>query len=312
MRCSLSLVAAVMALAGCAAPATQESQAPSATPAATSTPPASATSPRSASPTAEASVTAPPTVSPSVVTGFGFSDILRVEVNGLAVRVSPTLSSPLAQGIGRVTDEIAPDTLSSTGDVRLDAGDYVSVELGPLTSGDVVWYLVWPAEDARLNYSTLWWDTNGDDPVGGVNPGWVAASVREDQYLTLYRATDPSEYGSWPAGGPKTSMVSGIGDYVSEPLVQHDLFDFDWAAAVHDQPSPCSLSVTLLPEDGGEPLVAIETAIDDAEQGPVSGEAGLVHTSWGASAGDPGDPLFTVSVRSGCAWAVKLAPLPHD
>ena len=227
-------------------------------------------------------------------------DILRVEVNGLAVRVSPTLSSPLAQGIER------------SGDVRLDAGDYVSVELGPLISDDVVWYLVWPAEDARLHYSTLWWDTNGDDPIGGVNPGWVAASVGEDQYLTLYRPTDPSEYGSWPAGGPMTLMASGTGDYVSEPHVQHDLFGFAWAAAVHDQPSPCSFSVTLVPQDGSEPMVVIETEVADVEQGPVSGQAGLVHTSWGASAGDPGDPLFSVSVRSTCAWTMKLAPLPHD
>jgi hypothetical protein len=286
-------------LAGCASPA-QESQAPSATPAATSTQSASATTAATRSPTAEPSVTAAPTAGPSVVTGFEFSDILRVEVNGLAVRVSPTLSSPLAQGIER------------TGDVRLDAGGYVSVELGPLPIGDVVWYLVWPAEDARLHYSTLWWDTNGDDAVGGVNPGWVAASVGEDQYLSLYRATDLSEYASWPAGGPKTLMVWGTGDYVSELQVQHDLFDFDWAAAVDHQPSPCALSVTLAPQDGGESVDLIETSIAGAEHGPVSGPAGLIHTPWGASAGAPGDPLFTVSVNSDCAWAVKLAPLPHD
>jgi hypothetical protein len=221
-------------------------------------------------------------------------------VNGLAVRVSPTLSSPLAQGIER------------PGDVRLDAGDYVSVELGPLPAGDVVWYLVWPAEDARLNYSTVWWDTNADDPVGGVNPGWVAASVGEDQYLSLYRSPDPSEYESWPAGGPITLMMSGSGDYVSEPLVQHDLFDFDWAAAVHDEPTPCSFSVALLPASGGESVAILETSVSDVEQGPVAGEGGLVDVPWDASAGDPGDALFTVSVRSGCAWALKLAPLAHD
>ncbi len=236
---------------------------------------------------------------PAVVTGAGFSDILMVEVNGLAVRVSPTLSSPLAQGIER------------TGDVRLDAGDYVSVELGPLLIGDVVWYLVWPAEDARLNYSTLWWDTNGDDPVGGVNPGWVAAAVGEDQYLSLYRPTDPSEYTSWPAGGPMTLMVSGSGDYVSEPHVQHDRFSIRWAVAVQHQAAPCSFSVALLPEDGAEPVVVIDTSVDDVIEGPVPGPTGVVHAPWGASAGDLGD-LFRVVVRSGCAWTLKLTPLPHD
>jgi hypothetical protein len=294
-----------MACASCAAPAAQESRPPSATLAATFTPSASGTTAGgttapSPSPTAEPTAIAPPTPDSSVIAGFGFSDILRVEVNGLAVRVSPALGSPLAQGIER------------TGDVRLDAGDYVSVELGPLAIEDVVWYLVWPAEDARLNYSTAWWDTNGDDPLGGVNPGWVAASVGEDQYLTLYLETDPSEYASWPAGGPTTLMVSGTGDYVSEPQVQHDLFDFDWAAAVNDGLAPCSFSVTLLPEDGAEPVVASEASIADVDQGSVSGPEGLIHTPWGASAGTTGGPLFTVSVRSGCAWTLKLAPLPHD
>lgn len=183
-----------------------------------------------------------------------------------------------------------------------------SVELGPLTVGDVVWYLVWPAEEARLHYSTVSWDTEGDGPVGGVNPGWVAASVGAYQYISLYRPFHPSE-SAWPAGGPMTLMVSGTGDYVSEPLVQHDLYLFDWAAAVHDLPAPCSFSVTLLPEDGAEAVVVIETSV--AGQGPVSGPAGVVDTPWGADGGDVGDALFTVSVRSGCAWAVKLEPLAH-
>ncbi len=161
------------------------------------------------------------------------------------------------------------------------------------------------------NYNPgVWWDSNGDfATVGGVDPGWVAASVGEEQHLTLYRPTDPSEYASWPAGGPMTLMVAGTGDYVSEPQVQHDLFDFDWAAAVHD--APCPFSVTLLPGNGAGPLVAIETSIADVDQGPMSGPASVVDAPWAASAGDPGDPLFTIAVRSDCAWAVKLTPLPH-
>jgi hypothetical protein len=296
----VSGLAAVLVCLGCTAPAAHESRDPSAPLAASSTQSAIPATASTASPTAEPSVTAAPTVGPSAVTEFGFSDILRVEVNGLAVRVSPTLNSPLAQGIER------------PGDVRLDAGDYVSVELGPLPAGDVVWYLVWPAEDARLNYSTVSWDINGDDPAGGVNPGWVAASVGEDQYLTLHRSPDPSEYESWPAGGPMTLMMSGSGDYVSEPLVQHDLFDFDWAAVVHDEAAPCSFSVTLLPEGGAESIVVLETSVSDVEQGPVAGEAGLVDVPWDASAGDAGDALFTLSVRSRCAWTLKLTPLAHD
>jgi hypothetical protein len=125
----LPILLVCLATAGCAAEVAQ-STSPNVDEAATSTataiPSVSATTASTASPTAKPSVTAPPTPGSSVITGFGFSDILRVEVNGLAVRVSPTLSSPLAQGIERA------------GDVRLDAGDYVSVELGRLAIGDVV------------------------------------------------------------------------------------------------------------------------------------------------------------------------------
>jgi hypothetical protein len=306
------LVVATALLTTACAPTAQESQATSATPATTATPSASAVPEPTASPTAELSATPSPTPESSVISGFGFSDILRVEVNDLAVRVSPSPSSPLMQRIEFVTHESAPNTLRSTGDVRLDAGDYVSVELGPLTIDDVVWYLVWPAVDARLHYSPSWWDANGDNPVGGAHPGWVAASVGGDQYLAQYRATDPRAYESWPAGGPMTLMVSGTGNFISEPMTRHDMYDFDWAATTLDGSAPCLFTVILLPEDDAEQVVAIDTSIADAEQGPVTGLAGRINAPWNASAGHPGDPLFTVSVRSGCAWSLKLAPLPHD
>lgn len=302
-----------LVMAGCAAPTAQVSQGPSITAAASasasdeasSEPPTPSPTPATTSSTASDASSA----SPSITTAFEYSDILQVDVDGLAARSAPSVTSPLAK-VYRWNGQ----TNLAIGDARLAAGDYVSVELGPLQIRDTVWYLVWPAEEARLHYSpSQSWDANGDfETVGGNDPAWVAASVGEDQYLTLYRPTDPSQYGSWPAGGPRTLMVSGTGDYVSDPHVQHDLFDFDWAAAVHDQAVPCSFSVTLVPEDGAEPVLAIETVVADVDQ--RRGQSGLrpVNTSWAASAGDPGDPLFTVSVRSGCAWALKLAPLPHD
>jgi len=107
-------------------------------------------------------------------------------------------------------------------------------------------------------------------------------------------------------------MVSGTGDYVSDPLVQHDMFDFDWVAAVQDQSAPCSFSVTMTPEDGAQPVLAIQTSIADVGQGPVSGIEGIVDTPWPASAGHVGDPLFTVAVHSDCAWSLKLRPMAHD
>jgi len=240
-----------------------------------------------------------PSASPSVSTGFQYGDILRVEVNRLAVREAPMLSSRLLQG-DRVVGVPEPEPL---GDVRLNAGDFVSVYLGPLSIGDTVWYLVWPAEDARLGYSTVSWDTV--PPAGGSRPGWVAASVGEDQYLTLYRRSEPSEIGE------SFLMVSGTGDFESGPLPRHDLWGFNWAVALNDHPSPCAFSVTLVPEEGAEPVLAVETSTTDVEQGPVTGPGSQIGMPWGPSAGGSWDS-FTVSVSSGCTWAVGLWLHGHD
>jgi hypothetical protein len=309
-RRRLSILAVAVVACGCAAPAADISQGASATAAASASASDGASSePPTPSPTPSSTASDAASASPSITTAFEFLNILQVGVDGLAVRSAPSVISPLAK-VYRWNGQ----THLAIGDARLAAGDYVSVELGPLQIGDTVWYLVWPAEDARLHYSpSQSWDANGDfETNGGNDPAWVAASVAEDQYLTLFRTTDPSEYANWPAGGPMTVMVSGTGDYMSEPQVQHDMYDFDWAAAVPDQAVPCSFSVTLVPEDGAEPVLVIETAVADSEQGPTQGPAGVVDTPWDGSAGHPGDALFRVSVRSGCAWAFKLEPLPHD
>lgn len=243
-----------------------------------------------------------PSASPSMSSGFQYADILRVEVNGLAVRTAPSLTSPLSQGY-----RAAGLTVEPTGDVRLNAGYFVSVHLGPLWNGDTAWYLVWPAEDARLHYNTgTWWDSNGDfGIVGGVDPGWVAASVGEDLYLTLYRRPEPSEIGE------DFLMVSGTGNYESGPLPRHDLWGFNWAVAVSDWPLPCPFAVTMVPEEGAEPVVAVETSTIDVEQGPVTGPGSQIGMPWGPSAGGSWDS-FSVSISSGCNWAVGLWLHGHD
>jgi hypothetical protein len=292
-RRSLSVIAAALVIAGCAAPA-PESKAPSATtPSASATP----TTPASA-PAATSSPT--PTEAPS--TAFGYSDILRVEVNGLAVRQAPLLSSGLAQGF-RSQEPI--------GDVRLDAGDFVSVELGPLPIGDTVWYLVWPAEDAQLMYSTVSWDADGNGPAGGGDPGWMAASVGDEPYLTLYRPAEASESGS-PSAGSTILLAAGTGNYESPPQGRHDNFAFRWAVAVDNHPAPCAFSVTLVPAGGAaSPVLAVETSTTDVEQGPFGGAGSGVYPPWDPAAGGSWDS-FTVSIKSGCTWAVMLWPLPHD
>jgi hypothetical protein len=257
----------------------------------------------SASPTDEVSPsaaestipTSTPFASPSSFTDFNYADILRVDVNGLAVRQSPSLTSPLAQGSRFDGAQTVP-----TGDVRLNAGEFVSVELGSLPIGDVVWYLVWPAEDARFHYApTLGWQ------------GWVAASVGEDEYLSWYRRTESSEYESWTSEGPQTLMVSGTGDYESEPQVQHDMFAFYWAVAADDHPSPCAFSVTMRSEGRAEPVTAIETSTSGVDLGPTDGPSSVLNTPW-APAAETSSDTFTVSISSGCTWAVRLWPLAHD
>lgn len=304
---AVGIMATALLAIGCAAPAAQVSQGPSATHGAwtTASPapetPAQTTAAPPATPTPTPATA--PSASPPVSTGFQYADILRVEVDGLAVREAPSLTSPLAQGYRAVEGSVEP-----TGDVRLDAGYLVSVHLGPLRSGDLVWYLVWPAVDGRLHYNPgPWWDSNGDfGTVGGVDPGWVAGSVGDDQYVTLFRRPEPHEIDQ------NVVMVSGTADYESGPQPRHDLWGFNWAVAATDNASPCAFSVTLEPDEGGaEPVVAVEASTDDVAQGPVTGPGSQISLPWGPSAGGPWDS-FAVSIKSGCSWAVYLRLHGHD
>ena len=300
MRRALTVLTAVVAVAGCATPAAQESQAPSTSAAATpSARPSPSATPSSAPPAP--TDTSQATAAPTLDGGFQYADILRVEVDGLAVREAPSVTSPLAQGY-LPTGE---GTVQPTGDIRLDAGYFVSVHLGPLRDGETVWYLVWPAVDARLNYNPgTWWDSDGNfATVGGVDPGWVAASVGDDQYLTLYRSSEPDEIGQFlPVG----LTLSGTGNFESEPQEEgFDLFLFHWAVALNDAPSPCAFSVALLPERAA-PLIAVDTSIADVAQGTLTGVDSQIHAPWG--------PLeaFTVSITSSCTWTIGLHGLGHD
>ena len=289
---SLAAVGLAIAVFGGARPTADASPIPSASVRPSSLPTAE---PSPSSSSAESTTpTSTPSASSALFTDFEYATILRVEVNGLAVRQSPTLTSPLVQGSRFDGTNFVP-----TGDVRLNTGDFVSVELGSLPMGDIAWYLVWPAEDARLHYMpTLSWE------------GWVAASVGEDQYLSWYRPPDPAD-NAWGVGGPQTLMQSGTGDYESEPQGQHDLFAFHWAVAADEQPSPCAFSVTLRPEDGAPPVTAVETSTSAFEQGPTEGPRSVLNPPWPATA-ETSSATFRVSIRSGCTWTIGLWPLGHD
>jgi hypothetical protein len=156
-----------------------ERETPAATPRPTMTPrPSSAPAPTSSPSVMPSS----PAVSSSS-SSFAFNNVLRVEVDGLAVRRA--IHAPAA-ATGWTWDRQSL-TWNAVGGVRLNAGEFVSVDLGPLQIGDATWYRVWPAEGGQLHYSTVVWDTQNNGANPG-EPGWVAASVGPDAYLTLYQA----------------------------------------------------------------------------------------------------------------------------
>lgn len=137
----------------------------------------------------------------------------------------------------------------------------------------------------------------------------MAGAVGEEQFLTLYRQHEPGGVGE--EAGAEHLVVSGAGDFESEPLPRHDLWGFNWAVAVNDNAAPCAFSVTLVPEGGAEPVVVVETSTTDVEQGPVTGPGSQIHLPWDPSAGGTWNS-FNVSIRSGCAWAVGLWLSGHD
>ena len=194
------------------------------------------------------------------------------------------------------------------GVVRLNEGDYVSVHLGPMPIGDTIWYLVWPAEGAMLFHSKISWNTAASDGSGS-SPGWVAASVGADIFLSLYRRPDPSEYGFGSAGRPATLMTDGRGDYESGPQARHDLFWIYWAVAARDS-SPCAFSMTLRPDGEAAQVVAVAATTSGLLQGPLTGPDSP-DTPWGRAAGGDWE-TFTLAIDSTCTWAIRLAPMAHD
>jgi len=234
-----------------------------------------------------------------VLEGFHEDDILRVEVNSLAVRVAPYIDQSLATGA-----TFDGTTWNPIGPVRLNTGDYVSVELGPVTIGDTTWYRVWPAEGGRLHYSFTSWHTDGTVD-GSTQPAWVAAAVGSDAYLTLYEAF---EFDRSLTGLPPTLQKSGIGDYVSGPLENHDLLGLEWIYLIDGQPAPCGFRVTLEPAGGGADLEAVDRS---TSSGFEIGYASLGAGDFTPVVGVESEP-FLVRVTSECEWSLRLEWLAHD
>jgi hypothetical protein len=269
------LVAAL--LAGCTSP----------TPSPSASAPNLVPSPSSSASPSDAASPSAAELGGQLLEGFGYTDVLQVDVDGLAVRTAPDVNAPLATG-HRVDG-------TSIGDVRLNRGNVVRVDLGPFQIGETTWYRVWPAE-APSGLTTISWDTNGTVP-NPVEPGWVAASVGTAEYLSLHEAADldPDTTG----GLPLPLLISGIGDYLSEPQDGFDLYLLFWALAIDDQAAPCDFTVTLVPGGGSGGDTAVDVSLVEAfEEGQVQ-----VNRS---------PEPYQLAVSSGCEWSLVLEALGHD
>lgn len=264
---------------------------------------APSTGTESGAPSAGPSITPAGTPGPTPIlhNGFHYSDILKIGVNRLAARVAPTRTAALVHGY----DVSGPAPIDK-GQIRLNKGDYVSVELGPLPIGDTVWYLVWPAPGAKLHPGGTEWYTT--PPMAGAPlPGWVAASVGSAVYMALQRRPDQAEI---DATGSVGVTAAGVGDYVSGPQQRHDVFQFGWAAAAPVSGTACAFKVELVPPDADfDPKVAITTSTTTVKVSPLGGSG--VSAPWLPA--DTGSwETFTVNVTSTCNWAIHLVRLEHD
>lgn len=251
--------------------------------------------------TPAATLGATPAPTPRLAEGFNYSDILKVQVNSLAARIAPKRTSALVHGY-----DLSGPAPVDKGTVRLDKGNYVSVELGPLPIGDTVWYLVWPATAAALHPGGTQWYTT--PPIeGSPIPAWVAASVGSDVYMSLQRRPDLAEIEAFSAVGV---VAAGFGNYTSGPQARHDGFNFEWAAAAPVSGTSCALKIALVPEDEDfDEKVAVQTTTTTVKVGPLAGSN--LSAPW-LPAPEGSWDSFTVKVTSTCNWAFRLLRLEHD
>lgn len=240
-----------------------------------------------------------PTLMPTET--FQYGDILKVQVNRLAARKAPTRTAALVHRY-----DTSGESPIDKGEVRLGSGDLVSVEIGPVRVGTLVWYLVWPAPGGKLSGGTSdWYSGNPADVSFG--PAWVAASLEASVYMVLQRRPDAAEIAQTEAAAV---AAAGTGPFESAAQPRHDAFLLDWAAASPEQGSPCSFRMSLVPADAGVP-----------PKKPVDTSTSAVKTSplLGANVNAPWLPVpagswttFTVKITGSCAWAFRLARLEHD
>ena len=283
-------VLGILVLASCASP-------PSPTPSVAPTLSASPAEGSSAPTTEPPSSASPEATTPaSSLPQYAFQDILQIEVDRLPVRVAPLSHMPLATGWRDGTTEV--------GDVRLDTGDFVSVDIGPLRIGDTTWYRVRPAENGQLDVSSIVWDTKFDGP-NGVEPGWIAAAVGDEVRVSLY---EEAAHEPFLEGLPL--LASATGDLDTDTFEGYDKYLIEWAyASVDEQPDQCGFFVALVTPDRSASLVLL----DQGYSGVGAFHEGIAEIGAGDGVPVVGEdlvPLFLV-VASGCTWSIRVEGVPH-
>lgn len=292
-------VAAVLGVAllsvACSTPSSQTNPpstgVPSPSVGATSEPVVSASIPSEITPSAAPSA--------SVVAPSEYGTILKVQVNRLAARLAPTPTAALVHAYN-----LSGPAPVDAGFVRLNKGDYVSVELGPLKVGDTVWYLVWPSKAGKFHVSDVDWYDKAP-PGGTPGPAWVAASVGTAVYMTPFRQPDTTELESWEPAG---LTGFGTGDYVLGTGPRHDAFLLQWGAAAPTPGTQCALKVSLAPDDSDfVPLAVLGVSTTSVKVAPHTGTTIM----WPDAASSTWT-TFTAEATGTCASSLRLVRLEHD
>lgn len=299
-RCFASFTLSVV-LAGCGTPTSPSSPGASVPAASPGSSTAAATAPASAAPSTETPPTPTPAPTGTVSAGFGYGDILKVQVTNLAVRAQPKRSAALVHAY----DLTGPAPIDH-GLVRLDKGAFVSVHLGPIRVGETAWYLVWPSKDGNFHTSPINWYTQHPSE-GSPGPGWMATSVGADVYATLVREPGNAELESYE---PIGMNLAGTGPLASALQPRHDGWSLTWAIATTASGTPCNALVELVPEDGDfEPVAVLETTTSGVK---VSSRNGVFVTAPWLPAAAGSWETFAVEASGTCRWAIRLMPLHHD
>lgn len=290
----LLLVAIVALLAACGPSAAGPSTDPSGSPQPSATPePSPSETPRdepseAPEPTDDADGTPSPTPA-DTPTAFRFGDEVEVTVDGLAVRRFPLTSSPLVVAL---TTDAAGDRVPA-GDVRLNAGHRLWVDLGPIVLDGITWYQVHTGTQPGET-EVITWDADGDGE--GSDNGWIAGvGEAGDAYLAAVPA-DPNA----PLANPPLVEAGGEADFTSEPFTASFQVVGMYALGTNGE-APCDFRVVLQPTGQVLYETSLTGAFDSGRFATSETEA-LPEGEYTleVTAGVAGNP------EAGCPWTLTL------